>query len=152
MEHFVKALLPKRASFYCLEDDCPLDAVGDRPSDRAFFNIAVFDDNGNTVNKWWKATPSIIDIIWDLAHNDRTKPIDRTDIYFEVSKKKGKNGFPQYSVDPLKARDLKDEGFDPYTEAELDELRENLFTADDEEVLKLSTRRELHDVVDSLDD
>lgn len=152
MEHFIKALLPKRASFVCGEDGCPLcGRLGDRPSDRALFNIAVIDEKtGNATNKWWKATPSILDRIWDLAHSDRTKPIDRTDIYFEVSKKAGKNGIPVYSIDPIKARDLADDGFSPFTEDEIDDLREEIFVAED--VLKTSTKRELHEVADGLED
>jgi len=153
MEHFIKALIGSgnRASHWCLEEDCPLcDDIGDKPAERALFNLAVIDDKGNAANKWWRATPSIIDIIEDYADSERNSPIDRTDLYFEVSKKKGKNKINAYHIDPIRARDLEDDGVDPLTDEELDELREHVFTS--EAVLKLSTRKELRDIAEDLED
>ena len=151
LEHFIKSLASnrQRASFVCLEDDCPLDDIGEKASDRALFNIAVLDDKGNATVMWWKATASVIDIIEDYADSERNSPIDRTDLYFEVSKKDAKNGIPAYKIDAIKARDLKDEGIDPLTDDELDDLREDMFGAD---VLDVTSKRDLRDIADELGD
>lgn len=151
LEHFIRELANnnERAAYACLEEDCPLDDIGDDPKDRALFNIVLIDEKGNARNMYWNATSSIIDIIEDFAKSTHNSPIDRTDLYFEVSKKKGKNKFFQYSLMPVKARDLADEGIEPLTDDELDELRDTMF---DVSVLKMPSRKELRDIAEELDD
>lgn len=152
LEHFIKSLASngERASFVCLEEDCPLDAIGDKPGDRALFNVAIIDDRGHATPMWWKATSSILDLIEDYAFSERNSPIDRTDLYFEVSKKKAKNGIFQYRIEPIKARDLADEGTEPLTDDELGELRGRLFDADT--ALKVPSHRDLREIAEGLED
>ena len=152
LEHFIKALAnnSERASFVCLEDDCPLCDIGDKPGDRALFNIAVLDDKGNATVMYWKATSSVLDMIEDYAESERNSPIDRDDLYFQVSKKKGKNKFFAYKMDVIRARDLEDDGIEPLSEDELEDLLADAFEVED--VLKVSSRRELRDIADGLED
>jgi hypothetical protein len=149
-EHFIRELDGKK-SWTCLDDDCPLCERGDSPGYRAAFNVAVFDDKGNPVVKFWIATPGPLDEIEEHAFSERYGPLNRPGNYFVVSKKKGKNKFFKYKIERITADQVESEfGFEPLTEDDLSALAEGAFESKD--VLQVSSRKELRDVARTLDE
>jgi hypothetical protein len=147
-EHFLRELDGKK-SWTCLDDDCPICGRGDTPGYRAAFNVVAFDDKGNPSVKYWIATPGPLDEIEDHAHNERYGPLNKEGNYFVVSKKKGKNNYFKYKVERITEDQMHDEfGFDPLTEEEFTELEAGAF--EEKDVLVVSSRKELRDVVRSL--
>lgn len=153
-EHFLMEL-PKgiRKSYTCLEEDCPLDEIGDAAGFRRAFNVAVFDKKGNPVVKYWIASPGILSEIESFAYDD-----DWTDKngglggnYFKVSKSKGqgKGGAFKYRLDHIKTRDLEDDhDITPLDDDELDELGADFFTKKD--VVKIDSRADLEEIAEEL--
>lgn len=150
-EHWVDEIRDGKKSFVCLGDDCPLCDFGIRVGYKAAFNIVTFDKKGNPVVKYWIATPDPLAQIEAKDDNNRTHPINREELYFAVSKKKAKGRRYTYSMDTVSLDDVRDDfKIDPLSEDELEELASELFT--EEDVVKVSSRKELLAVVEDLED
>ncbi|WP_188187593.1 hypothetical protein [Nonomuraea sp. SYSU D8015] len=148
-EHWIKQ--EGRQSFTChgTERDskgkevnvCPLCEVTDKkPALRVLFNVVTFDD-GDPKVVILRAGVQLSDLIHDWATSEKTSPINRfddadgkPDLYWaikRIEKKSGGQTKYDYSIVPVKARDLAEEwDIDPLTQAERDELMENLFDAE----------------------
>lgn len=144
---------PKKKSFICLEDDCPLcDILNDKPRVLATFNVVEFVkviEKGKTIIeplvKVWQIGTSIAEQLEGLAEDPKLGPL--TDQYWVVSKT-GKGPKTRYSINKVKERDLLDDyGIDPLTDDEFAELEEKVF---DSSVIRYTDRKELkelaHDV------
>lgn len=135
---------------WCLEDDCPLCDIGDRPKAVAFFNVVDL------------AFPNKV-LVWE-ASADPTKAIQKEfnklvkankklsddGLYWVVSREKGRNGFYTYSVDKLTEDDLAEQwpSLKPLNGAQRDALRHRAY---DESYVELRERQELVEFVDSLE-
>lgn len=124
--------------FICTED-CPLCAINETPTVYALFN--VLDLNGaQPVVKFWRATPAPAKQIEEFEEEG---PINATDRYFSAHKKESATGYNEFVVREILDVKLKEKaGFDPFTEAELDEYRAKCFT-EDQIVTDRSTYAEL---------
>jgi hypothetical protein len=146
-QHWLQEL-DGRKSFPCIGDNCPLCEIGDDPRFLAVFNVIDFRDDEPEV-KIWEASPQPAGEIEEIAKNTRTSPINRDDLYFAVSKKKGKNNFWSYTILPVKERDLaEDWDLDPLSSSELDALVDKTY---DSSVVRIPARDELLKVVEDLD-
>jgi hypothetical protein len=133
----------------CLIDNCPLCNIGDTPKPVECFNVIRMGENGPELFAWqMSAEPT--KKVKARAENKRTAPLNKIDLYFAVSKKKASTGFFEYSVDPVKADELKDEwGVEILTDESLAELAKDAYTAD---IAQVQARHELQELADSLKD
>jgi len=146
-QNFVCIAEPKKGTKP--EVRCPLCDIGDVPKSADYFNVIDLSDPANPVLKVWYASADPAKAIRERSEVKRTSPINREDLYFVASKRKGKNGFPSYSVDPVKASDLpEDWDMEPLTADVINEFIENAYTKD---IVKPSSRRELEILVEELD-
>lgn len=113
--------------FEDFEDGCPLDDIGDKPSTFALWNVLDLTNPRKPEVKVWKTSVTVTDKLERLATSDKTKPLDREDIYFEVTMAKQKRK-TEWDIQPVKARDL-EEDFDiePFDADELDDFKEKRF-------------------------
>jgi len=175
-QHFVQQV---KRSYTCgkiwedgkLVQTCPLCNVGHKASARFMMNVIDMED----INK----AESISDIKvrkWDFGNEVSTLlqgysvnpdneywPVDDEARYFEVYHVSvaGRSA-PSTKVDKLKARDLQEDfGIEPFTTAELEEIRGEEILDDDgdvanytnlygEEVVWISTQRQLEEIADKI--
>jgi hypothetical protein len=134
----------------CIGDECPPCLTGDVPKAVLLFNV-VNMAHPDTVLLWEASADPVKRIekrYDDLA--DKGKKLNDEGVYFEVSKKKGKNNYTEYTVDRIYDNVLQDEWeMEPLTEEDREALAEHLYTSD---VIKYNTAEELQDWLDSLDD
>lgn len=141
----------RQKTFICLGDDCPLCEIGDKPRFYALINVLVLGKKPAV--KLWFATPGpgsqIEDQMVELEELPTPRTVADPDYYFKVSKKKSKNGFFEYSISRVKARDL-EEDYDitPLTEREIESYAEDRWDA---EFLRVNTRSELLEIAEELD-
>jgi hypothetical protein len=150
-EHWIQEITDGKKSFVCLGDDCPLCDSGIKVTYRDAWNIVTFDPKGNPSVKYWVASPDPADRIAEKHANPRTTPLNRVDLYFVVTKSKAKGRGFSYGLEAIDAASVsKDFQVDPLTEDELKDLESEMFT--DDAVVRASTRRELLDVLEGLED
>lgn len=134
---------------YCLEDDCPLCDIGDRPKPTAFFNVVDLSMPGKVLV--WEATADPTGAIQKEFNKlaKRGQSLSDDGLYWVVSREKGKNGFYTYSVDKLTEDDLQAEwpSLKPLVPAQREALRSRMY---DEEYVQFKERQELQDFVDTL--
>src|SRR5580704_7132325 len=87
-EHWINEITDGKKSFVCDGEDCPLCAFGLKATYRDAWNIVTFDSKGNPSVKYWIASPDPAEKIEEKHANARTSPLDRSDLYFAVSKTK----------------------------------------------------------------
>lgn len=143
LQHWIERSGKK--SFTCLESKCPLcDDAGDKPSQQVSFNVIDFTDPADPQAKVWQVGPMVADILKNYATDKKTSPINRDDLYFSV-RKETKNNKTNYYVTPVKERDLVDDwDIEPLTDEELEEFDAKAY---DEDILQVSRRTELKDIV-----
>jgi hypothetical protein len=146
-----------RHSFVCRDDEyfddddgCPLCEIGWDATTYALFNILDLSNPRKPVNLVWKASPPVADLLERASRAEKTSPINRVDVYFEAEMvKKGRKR--EWHITPVKARDLEEDyKLEPFTEEELADFSEDLFT-DRTSVTKVDSYDELSDLADSLD-
>lgn len=134
---------------YCLEEDCPLCDIGDRPKATAFFNVVDLA-NPNKVLVW-EATADPTGAIQKEFNKlaKRGQKLSDDGLYWIISREQGRNGFYTYSVDKLTEEDLLTEwpSLKPLNGAQRDALRHRMY---DEEYVQFKTAEELQEFVDSL--
>lgn len=135
-------------SHTCIEQNCPMCAAGYETRYIALFNVVELESGEN---KYWAAGPQAAKAVQALAEGQRYSPIDREDLYFSLQRKELDNGFKEYSITPVKERDLEDDypGLEPLDEKELDDALASMF---DDSVIPSSTARQLRAVVAGKDD
>jgi hypothetical protein len=139
-----------KKSWTCLEKRCPMcDDLGDKPSPHALFNVIDLSDPDEPVLKYLDAGSTVANIFKKYAGETKTQPLNRDDLYWEVSKTvpRGK-GKTVFTIHPVKARDLQEDwDMEPLTEDEIAEFEENAFTKDS---IYRNTRAQLDEVVEEL--
>lgn len=134
---------------YCLEEDCPLCDIGDRPKPTAYFNVVDLSFPSKVLV--WEATADPTNVIQKEFNKltKRGKNLSDDGLYWVVSKEKNKNGFYTYSIDPLNEEELTTEWtkLSPVNGAQRDALRHR---AHDESYIEYKTREELQEFADSL--
>jgi hypothetical protein len=141
--------------YTCINDperevECPLCAAGHKAKPVVFYNVITVSD---AVLRVWEMTGEPTRKVqkqYDkLLASDKT--LDDPAFYFVVSKAKKDNGFYEYEVERVRAGDLEEEtGAEPMGADEIaDATRRGLFT---DEIVQVSTKAELRDAVDELDD
>lgn len=150
-EHWIDERKGKK-SFVCLGDDCPLCAIGDTPKGFALFNILDLAHPDTPKVEVWKVGKQVGEVLERYSKDDKTSPINRDDLYFDVFLSGGtsKGGNKRTNIATVKARDLvEDWDVEPFTEDELDEFYEKLKT--EEDILYINSRKELQEIADELD-
>jgi hypothetical protein len=132
-----------KRSWTCLEVRCPLcDDAGDKPTQQVCFNVVDFTDPKDPKVKVWKVGPMVADILKNFAKNDKTKPINRDDLYFSA-RKESKNNKTNYYITPVKERDIYDDWDVDPDNVDLDALEDDAY---DESVFKVNSRSELKQI------
>lgn len=156
----------ERLSYVCLDDEyfadddkyldpdgepgCPLCEIGENARTKSLFNVLDLTNPRKPEVKVWSTPPSVTDIFERMADEKKTSPLNREDLYFEVTLNKKSNKF-SWSVVPVKARDLPDDyDIDPFDAEELGSFEDDLFT-DRTSVTKVDTYDELDELAESLD-
>lgn len=134
---------------YCLEEDCPLCDIGDRAKATAYFNVVDLAAPNKVLV--WEATPDPTGAV-QKEYNKLVKKgqsLDNDDLYWVVSKEKGKNGFYSYSIDRLTEEELTTQWktLSPLTSAQREALRHRAYG---ESYIEYKTREELQEFADSL--
>lgn len=140
-----------KKSFTCLEDDCPLCEVGDRPSAQVCFNIISLEKPEEPKVLRWRVGITVANLIKGLTTDKKTSPLSRDDLYFAVKRTvSGSGRGKKYStaINPVKERDL-DEDFDmdPLSEDDIDLLAKEAYTADSTEVQSFDDLSEIADEI-----
>lgn len=140
-QHWIERQSGKR-SWVCIEESCPLCDAGDTPGFRIAFNVLLLSD-GKPQNKVWEVGPRLAEQLEAKAKDKRTGPLDRDDIYWAVSRT-GKKSKTAYSVDPVKARDLKEDWeMEPLEEKAVAFYQGKMYDA---KVIKVPTRKQLKEI------
>lgn len=132
-------------SYTCPGKDCPLCLRGYDTRYLTLFNVV---EMSSAENFFWEAGPNATKAMQEAAERKQSSPINRDDLYFALNRTKQSNGFYDFSVTPIKERDLVDDdwGVDPLTDDELDEALKNLF---DDSVIPYNSARDLKSVADT---
>jgi hypothetical protein len=137
----------RRQPRVCLGDDCPLCDIGDRPKSADYFNVILITSDEPKLQVWY-ATADPAAAIKERADNKRTSPLNKPGLYFAVSKRKAKNDFFTYSVDPVKEDELEaDWGVLAITDEQISKLAEGAYTA---EIVKVHSKSELRELAGKL--
>lgn len=152
--HWVQAG-KKRRPYVCIIDDCPLCNLGIVPKPVDCINVIALeqdkDDNVTPKLYVWSMSADPAKAVRARTENKRTSPINREDFYWAVSKDTGENGFNTYHVDLVKADALQDDfGMTPLTPEVVAELSSKSYAESD--VAQRTTKRELQEVADGLED
>lgn len=145
--HWLRNVKGKQ-TFVCLGDNCPLCDIGDDPGFVVLFNVVNVIDDPTTVQVW-SASPNPAGAIETMA-TSKNSPLNREDLYYSVTKKKGSNGYFTYALQHVKSRDLPDDwDIQPLSAEALAKLDEGKNGSD---FIKADTRETLREVVDSMED
>lgn len=134
---------------FCLEDDCPLCDVGDKAKATAYFNVV----NLATPNKVivWEATPDPTGAIQKEFNKLQKlgKSLNDSNLYWVISKEKGRNGFYSYSVDKVTEDELTTQWprLSPVSAAQREALSARAYG---DEYIQYKTREEIQEFVDSI--
>lgn len=148
--------IPRNCILDVSDDGCPLCDVGDEPKAVALFNVIDLDTPSKVL--LWEASPEPYKRIEELYEELQAIPEDRggplelnsPGVYAAVSRRKKTNGYWEYTVKRVKARDLdEDYGLDPLDDDVLEAARANLHKSED---IPFNTHEELRDLAASLND
>lgn len=140
------------------ERGCPLCEVNDpdmkKPQFKAAFNVVALHD-------WDKADPEVAvlecgvtlaGLITDAAESDRTKPINRPDVAFVLSRTstgEGSNAKYTFQLPPIKTRDVEEDfSVQPLSDEQRADLLKTRYTK--EAVVKIDTYEDLRELVEEL--
>lgn len=147
----------KKHSFVCRDDeffpkgdrDCPLCEIGEPARTYTLFNIVDLSNPRKPEVVVWRTPTALSDKLERMSREAKTSPLNREDLYFEVTLVKKKNRV-EWDIQAVKARDL-EEDFDmePLTEDEIGEFEEKLFT-DRTSVISVDSYNDLAELADSL--
>lgn len=128
-----------KKSFVCLEDDCPLCAIGDTPRAKAAFSVVNLSAEEPVV-EILLTSPTVTRQLATYDGDPKTGPLDR--IYWAMSRQ-GKGPKTIYTINPVKARDLaEDWGVDV---VEIEEVIDKFQPLTDK-VISFTPRNELMDI------
>lgn len=137
-----------KKSFTCLSDNCPLcDELGDRPRLQVLFNVIDFTDADNPEVKVWTVGTRVAGALKNFAADKKTSPLNRENLYWSVSKS-GKGSKTQYSINPVKERDLEEDwDIEPLTADDIEDFDGQAY---DESIVQFQTRKQLREIVDEV--
>lgn len=149
-----------RHSFVCYDDEeyfpdadkgCPLCAVGYDAQTYSLWNVLNLENPRKPVVEVWKTSATVTDKLERMADSKRTTPLDREDLYLEVTRvKKGRK--ISFDIESLKDEDAGDEyDFDPFTKEELAEFEDSKFD-DRSSITQVDDWDELDDLAASTDE
>lgn len=131
-------------------DECPLCAIGEGASTHSLFNVLDLTNPDKPEVKVWDASPTVADILKRAAKQKKTTPLNREDLYFEVTKVKEKRK-TTWNIDAVKARDLQEDyEMEPLDSEELETFAEKRHTTR-KGVVYVDTYESLEEVVDLID-
>lgn len=160
LQHWVDEV-PKgtRKSYVCQESfdlDCPLCALGFKPTTQTLFNVLDLGKPEGKKSKpevkvWHITSVTVSDQIKKLSEARRNQPINREDLYWAVSPEK-KNRKTTWTIDPIKAEDIGEAGWDiePFTQKELDTWAEDGIT-ELKEFAQVDTVESLEELIEEHD-
>jgi hypothetical protein len=153
-QHWIEGLgKGKKKSYVCLDEGnggCPLcDDLGDKPRAIGCFNVVDFTDPDEPVVKVLRQGPQVNNMLINFAKDTKkTGPLTRPDVYFAISKSTV-NKKVQYSVLPVKARDLADDwDIEELSEEDLDRFDSEAY--EEEQIIRSQTRAELEEIVQAV--
>lgn len=128
-----------KRSFVCLEDDCALCDIGDRPSAQYLFNVADLSTD-EPDNKQLRVGVQALGQIENLSKG-KNGPLSKNYWVVSKSKSKGKGNTVAWNFNPVKERDLEEDWeMQPLDDDELAELEENVF---DSSIVQLTSKKEM---------
>lgn len=134
-------------SYSCPGSGCPLCEQGIDTRTLALFNVT---DMSTGENLFWEAGPNATKAVQAMAESERFSPIDRDDLYFAINRTKQDNGFFNFALTPVKARDLdEDWHLSPLTAEEIAEARAKLF---DGSVIYYHSPKDLRAVAEGIEE
>lgn len=137
----------RKKSWTCIEDDCPLCDLGDRPRVFTVFNVLHLSTGGDPENKILQLGTKATGQLLNFAEDRKTGPLPKH--YYAVSKS-GKGTSTAYNFRPVKDRDLEEDWeIDPLTDDELDEAMEGLY---DKSIIQVPSRKQLRELAQGLTD
>jgi hypothetical protein len=109
MQHFVNEI-PKgggKKQFTCMGEDCPLCDKNYPATTLTLYNIVDLSGSKPVV-KYWACTSRPAEQIEKRARAKSSSPIDREDLYFEVTKYEDKSGFNATDVTAIREDDVEE--------------------------------------------
>ena len=136
MQHWINR--PGKKSFISIGEGDPLIEVGSKPDQKFAFTVVNLGSE-DPQPQLWVVGIRLCSQLEKFASNPKTGPLNRPDIYWEVTKS-GSGTQTTYSLTPVKERDLaEDWDLDPIKVAELVKSMKPL----DRSALHVSTKSEL---------
>lgn len=136
MQHWINRAGKK--SFISIGEGDPLIEVGSKPDQKFAFTVVNLGDE-TPQPQLWIVGVRLCQQLEKFAYNPKTGPLNRPDIYWEVTKS-GTGTQTTYTLTPVKERDLaEDWGLDPIKVSELVKTMKPL----GREALRTSTKSEL---------
>ena len=140
MQHWVNR--PGKKSFVSIGEDDPLIAVGSVPSQKFAFTVLNLSDPEGPQLELMTVGIRLCKQIEKLASDPKTGPLNRSDMYYAVSKS-GTGTKTTHTIVPVKERDLaEDWDIDPFATAEYVKTLKP-YTSD---AIYMSSKQELADV------
>lgn len=129
-------------SFTCISDmhpqGCPLCDAGHRPSARFAFNVALLNEDGDTVVRSYEVGPRVIDSLKNFHQDPRQGPLSKN--YWALSRS-GKGPTSQTNHQMVRERDLEEEwNISPLSIDTLEELKGQAY---DESIIPIPSRKTL---------
>ena len=139
MQHWINR--PGKKSFISIGEGDPLIAVGSKPDPKFAFTVLNLSDEDPQLQLMIVGV-RLCGQLEKLASNPKTGPLNRSDLYYAVSKS-GQGTKTAYSIVPVKERDLAEEWeIDPVAAAEMIKTLKPLGP----EALHTSTKAELAEI------
>lgn len=129
-------------SFTCIADmheqGCPLCDAGHRPNPRFAFNVALLNEDGDSVVRSYEVGPRVIDSLKNFHMDPRQGPLSKH--YWAISRS-GKGPTSQTNHQMVRDRDLEEEwNITPLTEEGIASLKSQAY---DESIVPIPSRKTL---------
>lgn len=143
-QHWLDEIAAKRKSYTCIEDDCPLCAIGDKPKLQVGFNVAAL-----VKGKWVHHTYTAATMASEMWEGKATGPHGPLPKHFWAAVMTGKTKqTKQTTADVVRERDLEEEwGITPPSPEDIAKVAEKCV---DKSSVPKSTRTQLQDLADEL--
>lgn len=148
-EHWVQETKQPRKTYTCLgPQECPLCiALGHDTSAKILINVVEMPTgSGDPSVKVWAMGTRLAEKLKKLAEKPRTKPLNREDLYWAVSKS-GKGTSTEYNLEPVKADELEDWDIEPLEDDELADLLEQ---KSDKSIIRWDSVEDLEELVEEI--
>lgn len=138
----------RKKSWTCLEVDCPLCDIGDRPSVKTVFNVVHLNTGGRPENKVLTLGVKAVNQLLGFAEDSKTGPL--TKLYYVV-KKTGTKQQSAFNFQPVKARDLEEDWkMEPLSDRDFDDFFDARYKESD--IVQTQSRKQLRELAEGLTD